>query len=71
MAVYETTGGDMVITIPNCDCGLTGGCEKCYPITVAAALRENTVAWKAQRILDIRQKSSGTLGQAWKYLANY
>lgn len=29
---YETTGGDIIITIPNCDCGLTGGCEKCQPI---------------------------------------
>jgi len=28
---YGTTGGDIIITIPNCDCGLTGGCEKCQP----------------------------------------
>ena len=32
---YETTGGDIIITIPNCDCGLTGGCEKCQPIIIS------------------------------------
>ena len=29
MAVIETTAGDMIIAIPNCDCGSTGGCKKC------------------------------------------
>jgi len=31
MARIETTGGDVYYTIPNCDCGLTGGCSKCQP----------------------------------------
>ena len=34
MARYETTGGDIIITIPNCDCGSTGGCDKCQPIVL-------------------------------------
>ncbi len=34
MAQYETTGGDIILTIPNCTCGLTGGCEKCQPIVI-------------------------------------
>lgn len=34
MARIETTGGDVYYTIPNCDCGLTGGCEKCQPLKV-------------------------------------
>ena len=29
MAVIEIAGGDLIITVPNCDCGLAGGCEKC------------------------------------------
>ena len=28
----ETTGGDVYYTIPNCDCGLTGGCPKCQNV---------------------------------------
>ena len=32
MARIESTGGDVCITVDNCDCGLTGGCEKCQPI---------------------------------------
>lgn len=28
---YSTTGGALILTSPNCDCGLTGGCEKCRP----------------------------------------
>lgn len=39
---YETTGGDIILTIPNCDCGLTGGCEKCQPIV----LRKNPTMFK-------------------------
>lgn len=34
MAVIETTSGDKIIIIPNCDCGLTGGCAKCQPIFI-------------------------------------
>lgn len=34
MARIETTGGDVYYTIPYCDCGLTGGCEKCQPIYI-------------------------------------
>jgi len=25
----DTAGNEMYRLIPNCDCGLTGGCEKC------------------------------------------
>lgn len=32
MARIEDTAGNVTYTIPNCDCGLTGGCEKCQPI---------------------------------------
>ena len=34
MARYETTIGDLVITLEQCECGSTGGCEKCQPITI-------------------------------------
>ena len=36
MARYETTGGDVYYTIPYCDCGLTGGCNKCQPLHISA-----------------------------------
>lgn len=26
---YELTNGDIMVTIPNCDCGCAGGCKKC------------------------------------------
>lgn len=32
MARIETTDGDVYYTKPNCDCGLTGGCDRCQPI---------------------------------------
>ena len=35
MARIETTGGDVIITGGQCDCGLTGGCEKCKPIIIS------------------------------------
>ena len=28
---YDTVGNPIYEIIPNCDCGLTGGCEKCNP----------------------------------------
>ena len=28
---YDTAGNIIEEMIPNCDCGLTGGCEKCNP----------------------------------------
>ena len=28
---YDTAGNKIEEMIPNCDCGLTGGCEKCNP----------------------------------------
>ena len=28
---YDTAGNPIYEPIPNCDCGLTGGCEKCNP----------------------------------------
>lgn len=34
MARIEDTAGNVTYTIPNCDCGLTGGCEKCQPICI-------------------------------------
>ena len=34
MAIYELTNGDIMVTTPNCDCGLTGGCERCRPYII-------------------------------------
>ena len=34
MARIEDTGGIVTYTIPNCDCGLTGGCWMCQPLHV-------------------------------------
>ena len=28
----EDTAGNVAYIIPYCDCGLTGGCEKCQPL---------------------------------------
>lgn len=28
---YDTAGNPIMKLIDNCDCGLTGGCEKCNP----------------------------------------
>ena len=32
MVMVSTTDGRIIITIDQCSCGLTGGCEKCRPI---------------------------------------
>ncbi len=34
MARIEDTAGNVTYTIPNCDCGLTGGCWKCQPLHI-------------------------------------
>lgn len=31
----EDTAGNVTYTIPYCECGLTGGCEKCQPMKLA------------------------------------
>ena len=31
---YDTVGNQIYEAIFNCDCGLTGGCEKCNPYIV-------------------------------------
>lgn len=31
----EDTAGNVIYTIPNCDCGSTSGCEKCQPIRIS------------------------------------
>jgi len=35
----EDTAGNTTYTIPYCDCGLTGGCNKCQPIKLAMQFR--------------------------------
>jgi len=30
----EDTGGNVTYTIDDCDCGLTGGCNKCQPLHI-------------------------------------
>lgn len=30
----EDTGGNVTYTIDNCDCGFTGGCNKCQPVHI-------------------------------------
>ncbi len=30
----EDTAGNVTYTFSNCDCGLTGGCEKCQPLYI-------------------------------------
>ncbi len=32
---FEDTAGNVTYTIPNCACGLTGGCEYCQPIHIS------------------------------------
>jgi len=59
MARIEDTAGNVTYTIPNCDCGLTGGCEKCKPLIMR----------KQELIRIIRDKSHRDLGEAWQKLA--
>ena len=35
------TDGTKVIMSANCDCGLTGGCPKCRPITLVYRISQN------------------------------
>ena len=39
MARIEDTIGNATYTIPNCDCGLTGGCDNCQPLRLAMQYR--------------------------------
>lgn len=60
MARYEDTAGNIIITITQCGCGLTGGCEKCRPLIIP----------KQILIREIREKSHRELGKAWQELAS-
>ena len=74
----EDTAGNITYIIPNCDCGLTGGCEKCQPIhipkynghTLAEKLNfyEQT---KEQKLRAMRERSHERYGEAWQYLADH
>ena len=57
MAVIETTGGDTIITIPNCDCGLTGGCERCQPIVLPK--HPTTFTFPSKRIRILKYDDAG------------
>ena len=41
----ELTDGTIIIDINICDCGLTGGCEKCNPIILTAYKIWNYNEW--------------------------
>jgi len=75
MAVYETTGGDIVITTPNCDCGCTGGCGKCQPKIIPKRINSEDFiplfneTWKYWKLREIRANSHKNLGKAWSMLA--
>ena len=45
----DTAGNKIKEIIPNCNCGLTGGCEKCNPI-----LREN-YDWGEQKKKELKE----------------
>lgn len=76
MARIETTGGDVYYTIPNCDCDLTGGCEKCQPFILPLTIDAESFLplfneqWKQQRLQEIRKESHRRYGKAWQKLAN-
>ena len=66
MAQFQTTSGDLIITIPNCDCGLTGGCEKCKTIIISKQKTTyifNPFLWRLteQGISDIKAGRYGEL----------
>jgi hypothetical protein len=79
----EDTGGNITYWIPNCGCGLTGGCEKCQPITIfkyptkvvtpqsfplpQSNLRDNSQIH--ERLQEIHRKSHEKYGEAWRKLA--
>ena len=40
MGITYDTAGNMTIGFAQCDCGLTGGCEKCRPFTIPKEIHE-------------------------------
>ena len=80
MAIYELTNGDIAVTTPNCDCGSTGGCEKCRTKIIPKHIDVETfiavfnegwqeqTGWKYWKLREIRDKSHRELGKAWELL---
>ena len=50
----DTTGNEIPKILPNCDCGLTGGCEKCNPyLSDMAELKK----WRREFDEDLEKRS--------------
>ena len=65
---YKTTGGDIIITIPNCDCGLTGGCIKCQPIILKKHIDTFVIPTpRFNNIANINQINDESRGKAIKH----
>lgn len=41
----DTAGNKIIEMIPNCDCGLTGGCKKCNPLLFEDMNKITIKAW--------------------------
>jgi len=56
MGRIEDTCGNVTYTIPNCDCGLTGGCDKCQSIFIP---KETEIDTEPCRMLRLWQSVGG------------
>ncbi len=65
----EDTAGNIYLKDFNCDCGLTGGCERCQTIFIPKFPICSSDFIKP-KLEDIRQKSIERYGEAWQKLAN-
>ncbi len=59
----EDTAGNITYWNPNCDCGLTGGCNKCRPFT-------ESIQTKESKLQEIRRRSIKRYSEAWRELAD-
>ena len=55
MARIEDTAGNVTYTTPNCDCGSTGGCEKCKPFILPKQVDTESFIPLFNEILDKEQ----------------
>ena len=53
----DTTGNRINEMVPNCDCGLTGGCKKCQPLPsfIGSITDEEAIEMK-KKIKDWRER---------------
>ena len=66
---YDTAGNKIHEPIQNCDCGLTGGCEKCNPLlSFIGSITDEEAKEMKKKVTDFKERFYKNLEERHKKL---